>query len=665
MSYRFARFDQWKASRALPSPSGVALEILRLTQSDTATIAQLAHALQADPALAGRLVKFANSAQCGPDRPTVAIPDAVKRLGFAVVRQLCLGFSVLHGSREGACIGFDYPRFWSRSLATALAAQSLSSRIKVLAPEESFTCGLLADIGTLAIASLHPERFSTILESGAAGIQLKSAERDAFGADHLELSAAMLEDWRLPAICVDAVFHSELPERTGFPAGGRAQQLCEIVSLARIVGQYFVADIESRKRIVPPMLVRAAALAIDSVDLAQMCDTVGEGWQRWGEVLGVGTGRPPRLDIAALPSAIPPAPATVLAGGASLSPAAAAAPMPLPPLKVIVVSDHEELGTSLCETLVGFGHRVSSHADAKSAIGAALTESPDVVIVDLAGEATGATSLCTTLRATSLGQHIYLLGTRVAGPLTDPKRGLDRAPVSGVDAGPDDFLCLPVDAAMLDLRLRAARRALVLRNALQCSQGERRKLEADLEVASRRVQRAALTDALTGLGNRKLAYDCLAQAWGMADPQHKPLSCLVIGTDHFRRMNTLLGPGAADQALSALAATLRESVPPNYTACRIGGDEFMVIAPQSDHVDAVACAERLCAAIERGFGATSPTGQAGAPLTLSIGVATRDSAVREAWALARLAEGAMQVAKREGRNRVRTAGPDSPRPAAR
>jgi len=661
MSYRFASFEQWKASGALPSPSGVALEILRLTQSDSATIAQLAHALQADPALAGRLVKFANSALSSPARPTVAIPDAVKRLGFAVVRQLCLGFSVLHGSREGACVGFDYPRFWSRSLATALAAESLSCRVKVLAPEESFTCGLLADIGTLAIASLHPERFSTILESGAVGIQLASAEREAFGADHLELSAAMLEDWRLPAICVDAVFHSEQPERTGFPASGRAQQLCEIVSLARVVGQYFVADIETRKRIVPPMLVRAAALAIDSVELAQMCDTVGEGWQRWGEVLGVGTGTPPRLDTAALP----PTPVTVLAAGADSSPGAAAVPALLPPLKVIVVSDHAEVRTGLGEMLIGFGHRVSSHADAKSAIGAALTESPDVVIVDLAGEATGATSLCATLRATSLGQQIYLLGTRVAGPLTDPKLGLDRVPVSGVDAGPDDFLCPPVDAAMLDLRLRAARRALVLRNALQCSQSERRKLEADLEVASRRVQRAALTDALTGLGNRKLAFDCLAKAWGRTEPQHKPLSCLVIGTDHFRRMNVLLGPSAADQALSTLAVALRESVPANYTVCRIGGDEFMVIAPQTDRPDAVACAERLRATVEGGFGAASPTGQAGALLTLSIGVATGDSALREAGALAHLAEGAMQVAKREGRNRVRTAAADLPRPAAR
>ncbi|MBC7779829.1 MAG: HDOD domain-containing protein [Proteobacteria bacterium] len=209
MSYLFSRFEHLKASGVLPSPTGVALEILRLTQRDDTTVAQLAHVLQADPALAGRLVRFANSSQVGAARPMLAIGDAVKLLGFAVVRQLCLGFSVLDGQREGRCLGFDYPRFWSRSLASALAAQTLCGRVRVLAPEEAFTCGLLAEIGSLALASLHPEKFAKILDTDAAPADRSAFERETFGADHREFGAALLEDWRLPRICIDAVFHSE------------------------------------------------------------------------------------------------------------------------------------------------------------------------------------------------------------------------------------------------------------------------------------------------------------------------------------------------------------------------------------------------------------------------------------------------------------------------
>jgi hypothetical protein len=158
------------------------------------------------------------------------------------VRQLCLGFSVLNANRSGSCIGFDYARYWSRSLATALAAQSFCLRVRVLAPEESFTCGLLADIGSLAIASLYPERFSEVLAGGAAGRDRSVVEREAFGADHLEFGAALLEDWRLPKICVDAVFHSELPEQSGFDPASRSQVVCELLALSRRVGDYFVAD---------------------------------------------------------------------------------------------------------------------------------------------------------------------------------------------------------------------------------------------------------------------------------------------------------------------------------------------------------------------------------------------------------------------------------------
>ena len=200
MSYVFSRFERLKASGALPTVQGVALEILRLSQREDTTIGQLANVVQADPALAGRLIKFANSTQGGAIRPVVSVADAVKLLGFAVVRQLCIGFSVLDAHRTGGCAGFDYQGFWSRSLATGLSAQALCLQLQVLAPEEGFTCGLLADIGSLVLASLYPEKFTEVLSSGATGADLAAAEREAFGADHLEFGAALLEDWRLPKI---------------------------------------------------------------------------------------------------------------------------------------------------------------------------------------------------------------------------------------------------------------------------------------------------------------------------------------------------------------------------------------------------------------------------------------------------------------------------------
>lgn len=159
------RFDEIKAMGDLPSPSGVALEIMRLTQSEEASIQDLAKVIQADPALAGRLLKFANSASVGVRRPVVAIEDAVKLLGIGVIRQFVLGISVLSNYSHGRCEEFDYPGFWSHSLAAALAAQALAGLERVIAPAEAFTCGLLGRVGQLGLAAIYPDGYTAVLLS--------------------------------------------------------------------------------------------------------------------------------------------------------------------------------------------------------------------------------------------------------------------------------------------------------------------------------------------------------------------------------------------------------------------------------------------------------------------------------------------------------------------
>lgn len=493
MSYVFTRFEQLKASGALPTVNGVALEILRLSQDEDTTVSQLAHVLHADPALAGRLIKFANSTQSGAVRPVLSITDAVKLLGFAVVRQLCIGFSVLDANRTGGCTGFDYRRFWSRSLATGLAAQAFFLRIRVLAAEESFTCGLLADIGSLALASLYPGKFTEVLASGATGGDLSAAEREAFGADHLEFGAALLEDWRLPKICVDAVFRSETPDHTAFDATSRPQMVCELIALSRRVGEYFVADADTRVRIAPVMRLRAARVGIDAETLVLVCDAVDDDWQRWSSLLGSTVCpimRPDRTDID------PPPPVTAMLP-------AATADAELPVLKVHVVSEDRASRERLRELLGSAGHAVLSFGAHQAALAAALDEAPDVVVIDLpGGSGTRGRDLCAALRAASVGERTYIIGTLASPPdadrIADPAVAMDRGQISC----PDDFLYEPIERATLELRIRAARRTLAVRAALRHEQDELRLLASGLATENRRLQRLAPAEALADLPNR-------------------------------------------------------------------------------------------------------------------------------------------------------------------
>ncbi len=667
MSYVFSRFEQLKASGALPTASGVALEILRLSQREDATVAQLVHLLQGDPALAGRLVKFANSTQAGAGRPVVAVGDAVKRLGFAVVRQLSLGFSVLDSNRGGHCAGFDYPRFWSRSLATALAAQAFCLRMRTLAPEEGFACGLLSDIGSLALASLYPERYAEVLGTGSTGSGLSAAEREAFGTDHLEFAAALLEDWRLPRICVDAVFHGERPDQSGFAAGSRAQVLCEVVALSRTVGEYFVSDLDARRRITPGMLLAAARMGVDAEALAGLCDAVAEAWQSWGRLLGIEAGAVPRLDLQeAGEPAQPPAPERAAARVVGLhgddlpdgSSGTWVAPGPARDGLVIhLVSDDRFSGGRLRELLVAAGHALTSFPTADAALAAALEAAPDMLVIDLDGDPGQA--LCAALRSTTLGERVYVLCTYVpdadAQCVADVFDAPDHPPVGSPDIGPDDFLAKPIDRVALELRIRAARRLRALREALRREQDGLRRLAADLATANRRLQRTALVDAATGLPNRRYAFGRLEQEWTVATQSRRPLSCLAVEIDHVPQVGGAHGLASGDALVSEIAAVLRDSVRTNDVVCRLGNTEFLVICPDADRTASLAAASRLRAAVEQRLGSARVGVRPPMPaLTVSVGAATRDGSVPDAESLLRLAEGALHAAVAGGGNRVVT-----------
>jgi two-component system cell cycle response regulator len=139
----------------LPSPKGVALAILELCQRDDATLADIAKVVQSDPALSGRLLRQANLASNG-GRSIASVATAVSHLGLGVVRQLALSFSLVDQYQQGACIGFDYKRFWSRSLLMGLAMKKFGELGRGGPAADLFCCGLMASIGTLGAGHRLP-----------------------------------------------------------------------------------------------------------------------------------------------------------------------------------------------------------------------------------------------------------------------------------------------------------------------------------------------------------------------------------------------------------------------------------------------------------------------------------------------------------------------------
>jgi diguanylate cyclase (GGDEF)-like protein len=173
----------------------------------------------------------------------------------------------------------------------------------------------------------------------------------------------------------------------------------------------------------------------------------------------------------------------------------------------------------------------------------------------------------------------------------------------------------------------------------------------------------AATDGLTGLPNKRAVNDALKRTFAQATATKAPLALLLADLDHFKAINDQRGHAVGDQVLASVGATLRASLRAGDFAGRNGGEEFAVLLPDTEIGSALEIAERIRAAIaEISLPGSDVT------VTASIGVGSFPDHASTLDRLERLADAALYVAKRQGRNRVELADvttvPDHPAPLA-
>lgn len=194
---------------------------------------------------------------------------------------------------------------------------------------------------------------------------------------------------------------------------------------------------------------------------------------------------------------------------------------------------------------------------------------------------------------------------------------------------------------------------LELRQAAELQAGIEQRLRDSqdrLREANRRLQGMVRTDALTGLGNRRLFDERLRQEWKLSQRLNFPVSLLMIDVDHFKRINDAHGHPAGDAVLRDLGTLLDRRTRESDTCTRYGGEEFAILLPATPLQEAVDLAERLRRAV-----ASTPCGEQ--RVTVSIGVAcgTAGSAPSDASLLIKEADDALYAAKSAGRNRTEPA----------
>jgi diguanylate cyclase (GGDEF)-like protein len=627
------QFIELKASGNLPSPKGSALKVIELCQRDNVTLPEIIHVLQIDPAMVGRILKLANSAAFGRPRPAVALtPDVLMSIGIQSVRQVVLAFSLVSGNRNGLCPGFDYELFWSRSAATGVAAQLLGAATRAAPPAELFTIGLLANIGGMALAALHAERYGELMTQAGGQFSpvLTTLEQKAFGHTHLDVAAAMMRDWGLPKLFTDAVLFHEAPQLADFGIESRSGRLAYCLKLATQLADLCFLPQQERGPEFFKLLPQAKELGIPDGNLIALGDQMLREWKDWSAMLELGV-----REVAPF--------STLEAGAESPTQAAPEAPRHL---NILVVDDDPTVCLLLKKLLTTAGHTVHVARDGHEGLGLALQYQPQLVITDLMMAGHDGLQLIRNLRQTEFGRSIYIMVLTIL----DDEDKLAEA----FDCGADDYLTKPVESKPLLARLKAGMRMIREQQALRQEQEELRRRLLELSIANQRAQEAALTDVLTGLYNRRHAMERLAQEWAESERGHRPLCLLALDIDHFKSVNDKHGHDTGDAALRQFAEILRVYSRMPDVPCRFGGEEFLLIAPDTSLEGALNLAERIRLAVQ-----DKPllAGEVSLRLTVSIGVAEKSAKHANIDQFIKAADEALYHAKQSGRNRTEKARP--------
>lgn len=199
---------QWALE--LHAASGVAASVMEKTAKPNFRVADVVSLIERDPALTTRMLTTVNSSRFGLRQKISNLQQAVTLLGQKKLRTIALSFSVVESFTDGVDERI-YRDFWRRSLTTSLVADRLSRRFKGIDANDAYIAGLLADIGILAMVQFKPSEYLPIYDKFEHGSELVRAEQAAFGFDHAEFGARLLELWQLPPILSDAVaaHHSE------------------------------------------------------------------------------------------------------------------------------------------------------------------------------------------------------------------------------------------------------------------------------------------------------------------------------------------------------------------------------------------------------------------------------------------------------------------------
>jgi diguanylate cyclase (GGDEF)-like protein len=200
--------DKLKKCKNLPTLPEAAMRIIDVAQRPEIDMGMVAEAVSADPAIAAKVMRIANSALYARRRESTNLRQALITLGLNATLTLALSFTLVSKLRKDPIKGFDFNEFWKRSILAGSWSRILATEVEIVGAEEVFLVSLLQDIGMLAIDRVAPEVYESISPFSMTHETLVKHETNCLGVGHHEVGAWLMSDWNMPEVLVTAVGNS-------------------------------------------------------------------------------------------------------------------------------------------------------------------------------------------------------------------------------------------------------------------------------------------------------------------------------------------------------------------------------------------------------------------------------------------------------------------------
>jgi two-component system, cell cycle response regulator len=296
--------------------------------------------------------------------------------------------------------------------------------------------------------------------------------------------------------------------------------------------------------------------------------------------------------------------------------------------RILLVDDRPASYERLAPMLAA-EHHVDVESDPSQALFHAAEGNYDLLIVSLSLDNFDGLRLCSQARSLERTRQVPILALSDADNNARLLRGLE--------IGVNDYLLRPVDKNELLARVR--------------TQIRKRRYTDHLRDNVQNSIEMAITDALTGLHNRRYMESHLATLAERASARGKPLALMILDIDFFKAINDTYGHDAGDDVLREFAVRIRKSIRGIDLACRYGGEEFVIVMPETDQHVAGMVAERLRRSIA-GEKFAIDDGAKRIDVTISIGLSVLERKGEPVADLLKRADKALYRAKHDGRNRV-------------